>query len=222
MNVIFIHGENVSKSLGRLSRFEEVASKRGWEVVKINNGALVDSTNTGSLFGRERFFIVGEPFLIPKKDLLWFKKNHSKLKGNIVFFFEGNLPKDLKDALPKPDKVEEFSHPRIIFEFLESVFPGNSKKALRLFHRIILNDAPEYVFAAVSRHVRDLWWARNDYASLSYPSWRKGKLSQQSKKFPEGSLESLLKSLCEIDVNVKNSRADLVSSLDFLIGTKLE
>ena len=112
--------------------------------------------------------------------------------------------------------------PRLIFTFLDSIYPKNVKKVLVLFHELIKNEPVEFVFALMARHLRDLYWVRVEPKSLPYPSWRVGKLKGQSSKFKFETLKDLIARMAEIDIAVKTSKSDLISSLDLLIVFSLE
>ena len=124
--------------------------------------------------------------------------------------------------LPPITKTEEYKLPKLIFKFLESFWPGNAKASIRLLHEVIRDEAPEFVFNLLSRHLRDIYWAMLDKESMSYPSWRVGKLTQQAKRFKDGQVQSLIQTFAEIDIQAKTSKANIIDSLDFIIASELE
>jgi len=225
MKIILIHGDHSLKSYERLQTLINVAKERDWEIVKIdpeNKMSLPEKFTTANLFGRERLYVLEKLPKIRKKDLEWLKKNIKRISGTIIIYHGSPISKSLTKLIPPVTKTEEYKLPKLIFKFLESFWPGNSKNSISLLHDIIKDDSPEFVFNLLSRHLRDLYWATLDKESLSYPSWRIGKLTQQAKHFPEGKIKELISAFAKIDVDVKTSKANVADSLDFIIASELE
>jgi DNA polymerase III delta subunit len=204
----------------------EVAKSRGWEIISLDGGAvksLPEELSTQSLFKKEMLYILREITKVKKNDLKWLSKNFKDLPGTLVIYQEGNLGKDVTPLLPKEAKREVYELPRLIFNFLDSFYPGNISSCLKLFHQLIKNEPPEFVFALLGRHLRDLYWISDDPKTLKYESWRKEKLLRQVKHFDQkGKVAEIINLLSEIDMKVKTSEANLVDLLDHLIITKLE
>ena len=212
MKIIVLHGEDTGKSQERLRKFTDEAKKRGWELLYDEVAA------TPSLFGTGRLTVIRDYKLVTPKIL----KSLTKITGTFVIHHTNNLPQTFLKTLPKDTKVEEFKLPKLIWSFLEHLYPGNSDACIKEFHRIIETDPPEFVFSVIAKHFRVLFWTKTDPGSMQYPSWRAGKLKTQSAKFKEGRLEKIIGSLTEIDVNAKTGKGDLVLSLDLLIIKQLE
>jgi DNA polymerase III delta subunit len=215
MKIILLHGDHNLKSYQRLSVFITEAKKRGWEITR-------NSLTSTSLFAKEQLFIIDDLKKVNKRDFAWLKKNKEKLSGTLVIYHENTLPASSLKLLPKPDKIEEFKLPKLIFKFLDSFYPGNGKQCLKLLHQVIKTEAPEFVLALLARHLRDLYLVKTDIESLFYPSWRMSKLKKQAKHFSENKLKQIIKKLSQADVEAKTSAANLLDSLDFIIVTELE
>ncbi len=225
MKIILLHGDYISKSYERLTTFIEVAKKRDWEIVQINQDSplsLSESLSAQSLFAKEKLFILENLNKVNKKELDWLKKKTEKLDGTLVIYYPDEISAALLKSLPKTIKIEEFKLPRLIFIFLERLFPKNSKEAMKLFHQIIENEPAEFVFALIARHFRDLYWIKTDPKTLTLPGWRATKLRKQSDSFTVGQLRQFITDLSEIDIQAKTSKGSLISSLDLLIATKLK
>jgi DNA polymerase III delta subunit len=226
MKTILLSGDHLTKSYERLSKFMEVAKRRGWEIISLDGGGvenLPEKLSTQPLFPKEILYILKEVNKIKKNDLKWLNKNFPNLPGTLVIYQEGNLNKDTSLLLPKEIKKEEFKLPRLIFNFLDSFYPGNTQNCLKLFHQLIQNEPPEFVFALLGRHLRDLYWILDDPKTLKYESWRKEKLLKQGKYFGnKEKIAEIIDLMAEIDIKVKTSEATLTNLLDHLIITKLE
>lgn len=224
MKTIVLHGDDEKKLYERLQKFIETARKRSWEVTFLDdlNMSLQEVLSGTSLFEAERFFILRDVKRLGKKETEWLKEKSETLSGNLIIYHEGTLGAILLKSLPKDTKIEEFKLPKLIWGFLEMIRPGNSGQVIKVFHQIITTEAPELVFALIARHFKDLYLIKMDSAGTNLPSWRASKLKKQADSFTEESLKGFINSLAKIDIEVKTSKSDLVSSLDLLIVKSLE
>lgn len=206
MKLIILHGDYVIKSYERLSKFISEAKKRGWEISDYDNETVCNQ----SLFAAERFVILRDYKTLNKKDI----SKLNKYPGTLVIYNEGNIPQTFLKTLTNP-KIEEFKLPKIIWNFLDNF-------SIRLFHEAIKTEPVEFVFSLLAKRFRDLYWVKIDPNSIPYPSWRVGKLKSQSLKFKEETIKEIINRLAKIDIEVKTSKANLISSLDLLIIKHLE
>jgi DNA polymerase III delta subunit len=224
MKIIVLHGDDELRLHSRLKKFIGIARQRSWEVTYFDNPNLSfeEVLSGSSLFGYERFFILSDVRKLGKKEVSWLNKKYANLSGNLVVYNKGFISSALLKSLPRSTKVEEFKLPVLIWKFLESFIPGNSKSSIKAFHKIIEKDPPEFIFSLIARHFRDLYWVKVDSASTSFPLWKVVKLKSQAAKFTDQRLREIISLLADIDMEVKTSKADLVSSLDLLILKQLE
>ena len=222
MKIILLHGDDSNASYGRLTKFIEVAKERGWEVSFLEGEERIGEKLRGSsLFSNETLFVLRGINKFQKGSL---KKTFEKAvayPGNLVIYHNDILSKELLNNLPKEVRVEEFKLPRIIFDFLDSFYPGNAVRSIGLLKEIVKREPPEFVFALLAKQLRDLYWVKEGN-SIPYPPWRVGKLKNQAAKFKKGQIEGLINLLAGIDIKVKTSEADLSSSLDLIIVSLLE
>lgn len=209
MKIILLHGDDIVKAYERLQKFIAEARKRGWEII---NDEIAP---TPSLFGKERLIVVRKDVLLSKADL----KNLSRCQGTLIVYHEGNIPVNFIRSLPGGTKVEEFKLPKVIWNFLD-------KPSIKLFHDVIRNEPVEFVFSLLAKRFRDLYWVKiSDPAGPTAPAyqpWQIAKLKKQALGFTQEKLAEIIAELAKIDVLSKTSRADLISSLDLLLLTKLE
>lgn len=225
MKIILLHGDNTIKSYERLTTFIEVAKKRNWEIVQISQDSplsLSESLSSQSLFIKEKLFILENLNKINKKELDWLKKKAEKLDGTLIIYYPGGIPSNLLKTLPQTIKIEEFKLPKLIFVLLDSLYPKNSKKILKLLHQTLENQPVEFIFALISRHFRDLYWVKVDPKTLELPGWRLLKTKKQASLFSEEQVKDIIYNLTEADIEAKTSKSSLISSLDLLIATKLK
>lgn len=212
MKIIVLHGDDTTKSYERLTRFVETAKKRGWEIVYDDLGV------TESLFGNDKLIILKDIKLLTKKSL----EALSNVSGTLVIYSEKDIPVTFLKTLPKDTKIEKFELPKILFVFLEAFYPGNSVRCLQLLHELIKSQAVELVFFMLARHLRDLYWISVDTKSTHFQAWQASKLKNQANKFTIQQLKQIISLLSDIDIKVKTSKADLLTSLDLLIVKQLE
>lgn len=224
MKIIVLHGEDTEKIYLRLKKFIETAKSRSWEVVYLDESPLSiqESLSAVSLFDSERFFVLKDIKKFGKKEFEWLNKKYKGLAGNLIIYHEGILSATFLKSLPNDSTIEEFKLPKILWTFLEHVYPGNSEKVLREFHQIIERDAPEFLFSLIARQLKDVYWVKVDPRSTGFADWKISKLKYQADKFSEEKLKTFIGRLAEIDVEVKTSKTDLVSALDLVIIKQLE
>jgi len=206
MKLIILHGDYVNRSYERLVQFIHEAKRRGWEISDYDQ----ETVGNQSLFAVERFVVLRDYMTLNKKDIL----RLAKYPGTLIIYHEGNIPQTFLKMLTNP-VIEEFKLPKIIWDFLDNI-------SIKLFHEVIKTEPVEFVFAVLAKRFRDLYWVKTDLRSMIYDSWRKTKLQKQAQKYTTSRVEQIINELAEIDIKVKTSKANLISSLDFLLLTKLE
>lgn len=225
MKIIVLHGDYTKKSYEMFHRLLNKARTQGLEIIRIDensNLSLPEQLVSQSLFEKEKLFVIENPLKISLSDFNWLKGKHKDINKTLIIYYSGYLHKKILNSFPKIVKIYEFKLPRLIWKFLESLYPGNSKSCLKLLNNVLINEPKEFVFFLLAKQLRDLYWVSIDEKSLNYPAWRISKLKRQSMMYKDSQLKSLIKNLAEIDVKSKTSKADLKDSLDFLIATHLE
>ncbi len=219
MKIFLIHGDDNDKSYKRLNNFIAEAKKRNWELVYLDESpfSIAENIASASLFSGERFLIHRNFNRVPKKDLEFLSKNSDKYEGNIVFYSENEVPKTLSNKLPKKTKIEDFKLPVLLWKFLDSIYPGNSKNVNSLYTEITKDKPAEFIFGLIARLLRDLYWAKASPETLPYPSWRAGKLKSQANRFLTGSLDNLISGMAKIDIQSKTSNVSLENELNLML-----
>lgn len=223
MDIIIIQGENIQKIHDRLIQFKKEARKRGWELIYLQpDNNISEILASQSLFPKESLYIIDDFKKIRKKELKWIGSNIKKLHGTLIVYQHGNILKSLYKGVFEPKKIEQYDIPKSIFIFLESFYPGNNETLIKTLHETCKNEAVEFVFVMLARHLKDLYWVIKEPSKIPYSSWRISKLESQAGKFKQGQIIDLFKRLAVIDVKVKTSKASLITELDLMILTQLE
>ena len=223
MNLIVLHGDDIEKSYVRLTAFIDSAKKRDWEIVRVDPDAqsLPEVLFSSSLFAKEKLIILNGARNLKKSDLKWIKDKPVNILSTLIVYEEGTISASLLKGIPAT-KVEEYKLPRLLFKFLDSVYPGNAKVSFELFRQVLKSESVEMVFAMFSRLLRDLYFVSQDASLLNYPGWREQKLKSQVSKFKKEELKTLINSLSDADILAKTSQTNLRDSLDFMLATRLE
>jgi len=224
MKITLIHGTDVEASQKRFYFILDAIKKRDWDIVTVEKSlaTIPEQLTANSLFEKQRLFVINDFDLINKKDLEWLLKNHSRIETNLLIFKDGNVPKPVLQKLGKDIKLEQFNLPQILFVYLDSIYPGNHKKALHMFHALLVNEPVELVMAMMGSHMRDLLWVKVAPETIALQSWRKDKLLRQANKFGEEKLKVFIEKMAQIDIQVKTSQAKLTESIDLLLTTELQ
>lgn len=207
MKIIVLHGEDTEKSYERLVKFVDSAKSRGWEIISDELPA------TPSLFGVERLIVYRDYKLLTKADI----KKFAKSEGTLAIYHQGILPQIFLKSLSKDVRVEKFDLPKLLFVFLESIYPGNEKRCVKLLHDLTKNTAIELVFYMMTRHLRDLYWVLTDSDSMPIPSWRLSRLKSQANKFGVDRIKQMIRELSRIDIEIKTGVSDTTMSLDLFV-----
>lgn len=223
MKIIILHGDKTDELYQRLDVFKNEAKKRDWEIRNIDiQQDIKEQLVKKGLFASNSFFVIKEANKLLKKDLNWINDSKDNIEGTLIMYSENTLPKTYLNNLKNADKTEEYKLPVLIWRLLESIYPGNSRNCIKLMHEVLKKEAPEFVFALISKHVRDLIWANLENNKLPYPSWRISKLRTQARKFKSEELKIIIQDLSIIDLKIKTSRENVSDSLDLLFITRLE
>lgn len=225
MKIKIIHGDNNLLSYKILLKTLDEFKSKNYRVEKITKDSklgLQEIISSQSLFKENIIYLIEDIKLIKTKDWNWIKSSSSNTEGVLVIYSDTLINKTLLNKFPKGTNIEEFKLPILIWKFLDSFYPKNSKVSLAFLHQISINEPIEFIFSLLGKTLRDLYWVKNDPVGLPYPGWRVGKLKNQASKFGETLLKEIIIELAKIDIKVKTSKADLLESLDFLIITKLE
>lgn len=225
MKLVLIHGDAAVISRERFHKIVKGVKKKGWETIRLNvddSFSLKERLTSNSLFNQNILYIFEKANKIPASELKWLNENINEVEGSLLFYSDKKLPQTFLKNLPKKIQIENFDLPKIIFSFLDNLYQGNSKKALSLFEEVIKTESMEFIVALMARQFRDLYWVLEDQRTMTYPSWRLNKLSNQARKYTKLVLGDIIHSLAEIDYQSKTSDIDTRLLLELLIVENLK
>lgn len=226
MKISLIHGEDTTTSRNTFLSLIKKAKEDGFQIKDISlntNLNLGEKLTSQSLFEDKVLFIHDKLKNLTPADLKWLIKNSKNYEGEFILWYEGAAPLKITKALPKGSEIKKFDLPRIIFNFLDSFYPGNSANILGLLDRLLVTQPIEFVLFMLGRHLKDLYWVKNDRVIVpNYDGWRIKKLSNQSAKFTNERLRKVINLLSEADIRSKTSSDSLKEFLDLIIVTQLK
>jgi DNA polymerase III delta subunit len=224
MKVTLIHGENSEASLDYLKGTIDSFKKNGLQINKISDStlSLSESLSAGNLFSQPNLYLLENPAKISPQEIKWLSEKTKTFPGTLIIYYDSQQPVTTLKALSGISEVKEFKLPRIIFSFLESFVPGKARESLLFLHELVKRQPPEFVFAVLAKHLRDLYWAKVAAETLEYPDWRLSRLRKQASTFSEEKIKKIINALAKIDVSAKTSKQELTSSLDLLIASQLQ
>lgn len=221
-----IHGENHFSSRQTLDQIKKSQSGENLEIIDASSLSLtkfIQMVEGGSLFGEGKVIII--------ENLL-----SQKIKENgQIFKYLRKMPPEVNCTLWEPKEISKttlanfpkakillFKLEKQIFNFLESLKPGNSGKSLALFHLALKSDEPEMIFFMIVRQVRRLLLIKTQSSFLdSISPWQEKKIRFQAESFTVNQLEKAYHDLLSIDYSIKSGQSamDLTGRLDMFLIT---
>jgi DNA polymerase III delta subunit len=219
-----LHGDYAIKSYERLMIMLDSAKAKGYQIAKIsdNSKSTQEIIREQNLFDEKRLLLVEDFDLLNKTDINFINSKADDYDLNLIIYKNAKIAKTKLNKIICIEKEELFEMPKLIWSFLESIYPGNLTNCIKMLQEITKNDALEFVFAMIARQFRDLYWSTLDDVEGDFPSWRLSKLRSQARKFKDGQLKEIISYLAKIDVDTKTGKADLKNELDLLLITQLE
>lgn len=208
--MIILHGEDANKSYGRLAVITEELKLKQVEVV-FHDAAEIDVTHLRQEIGSSGLF--GSLKCLVIKNLLSStrSKNIDRLieiinqeSGHEIILWENKgISATALKKFPKA-KVESFSIGPVIFKFLDSLCPNNTKNILLSWKKLINEGTePEFVFAMLVRQFKLLIQAKSAPSSIKLAPYPTRLITQQATYFTLDHLLDLYQKLYDIDVKIK-------------------
>ncbi len=225
--ITIIHGDDLSTSRNHyLSERQKTKNPVIFEGGKLSLSELLQSLEGGSLFNEEKNIFI-ENFFSSKKANPEFKKIieiiQNNKSANIVFWENTELSKTDLNSVKNP-VVRLFKVPQNLFNFLDGIKPSD-KTSIKLFHLLLQEMEPEFIFYMVIRQFR-LLLAVSDINSNEkidevkrLAPWQITKLKRQVSLFGEQKLREIYNKLYLIDMEQKTGKSsfNLPQAIDFFL-----
>lgn len=200
--ITIIHGEDIVSALK--FKDEILAKNKGKEIIDLENPTETDlqqAIESKSLFSNEKIVLISR-LARPEN----FAKIINLSEIPVYLFIEKNLSQKQLSLFPK-SQIFQFKPKAIIFEFLDSIHPGNQKTMLLNFNK--LADEPELIFYMLIRQFRNLILVKDGSWTSEITPWQKNKYINQANYFTLEKLLDIYKTLEKIDYENKTGQSPL-------------
>lgn len=206
-----IHGDNIEAARNKLLELKTAAKNK--EVRTLNGkrmdpNATVQALESSSLFGGDVLVIVEGFISTAKKREKSFGIILSQLVAaaktiDVVLYEEKEVEKGTLAKLGDNTEIYLYKIPVVIFQFLDSLRPGNAKTSLTLFAQVAAHEPAEIVFALLIRRIRHLMELSDGLIPEGLQGWQADRLTSQARHFTIDKLVVMHTSLLDIDIAVK-------------------
>jgi len=223
------HGDDYITSRQELNQALETNLNNQTEIIKLNAKSLTlesltQTLESSSLFNNKKITVIFQLFSLPRS------KNKTSLielvlknPDKTIYIWETKTltPANLKLVSKKEGvNLKSFKLPVVLFKFLDSIKPENSKTTLNLFHQTLKTNPVELIFYMLSRRLSQLIQAKDNPKTIKAAPWQINQLKSQAKSFP--SIDYLIKlhsklSLLDYQTKTGQSPVDLTTNLDLLL-----
>jgi hypothetical protein len=227
--MMILHGENNLLSRQKLNN--EIANFKlktkgqilRYEGQNLNLTDLKQALESFSLWGNSSLVIIENLFSgrinKEKEKIIAYLK---KIRAQNLIIWEGKKI-DGRILSSFREQVLRFDLDPLLFRFLDSLYPGNAKISLNLFHQCLLQEPPELIFFMLQKQIRLLILAADlgKKGLGSMENWRAEKLIRQAQHFTLFRLMKIYNQLLKIDLQQKMGKTplSLSSQLDLLLAS---
>ncbi len=206
-----IHGDHIEVSHNKLMELKNDAV--GKEIREINGKrfeltALVQALESSSLFGGDVCVVIDGFISNAKKREKTFASTLERIMEasktiDVILYEEKEVEKTTLTKLGTAVRIFFHKMPVIIFQFLDSVRPGNAKTSLLYFSEVTRHEPSEIVFSLLVRRVRQLLQLADHVMPDGLQSWQADRLTSQARHFTIEQLIAMHTRLLETDIAIK-------------------
>lgn len=210
--ITLIHGDNIEASRFELTRLLSLA--KGKEIRELNGrgldqNALTQALESSSLFGGDTLVVIENLFgkLGRKIKLIESLATLIRNSSSDVIVWEDkelspSVIKSLGNCTIKLCKI-----PVIIFQFLDSLRPHDSKNLILLYQRVVQTQVAEITYTLLVRRVRQLIQLLDGVIPDGLAPWQATRLTGQARLFTMDKLISMHKQLLTMDIAIKTGES---------------
>lgn len=208
--ITLLHGDDIESSRNELNRLRNQAKDK--EIRQLDGRGLTDTALTQaleshSLFGGDTLVIVENLFgkLGKKQKLI------ESLAGiitrsakivDVILWEEKEMSATVIKSLVGV-KVQLFKTPVSLFQFLDSIKPGNARSMLLLYEKTLATHVPEVIYTMIVRRIRQLIQAADGVTPEGLQDWQASRLTSQSRSFTMEKLTDIYQRLLEAEYSIK-------------------
>lgn len=224
MTKYIFHGEDLGGSRNELNKLLSKLKDNNIAILTLNGQKIAakdleESLGAQNLFSESALLIenlMSRPLSKDKKKLINILASYQGTK-NIVLWEKKEIT---KAGLKSLGSIQSFvaKVPAVIFKFLDSLYPGNSRQSLKLMHECNQLSEEGFIFVMFCRHIGELMIAQSGDTNTLIP-FKRSRLIAQAQKFPPPLLNKIHTELLQIDRAIKtgNTKLSYLHHLDLLI-----
>lgn len=180
------------------------------ELVELTTSSLAELNNwlyeAQALFSQKKAFY-GEN-LLSKKEAREALKQFENQEADFLIWEEALPERDIKRYFIQ-SRLMVSKLPANIFTFLDSIFPGNLKKATGELATVCNADTENIILFMLERRVRELVSIKLGIEAEAKQAWQMARLKSQASKWPETSLQNFYDGLYRLEANTKSGQTPL-------------
>jgi len=228
--MIILHGDYQVASRNALKELIDKIKHQGVKDIvsldgdKLKLDELKQALESKSLFATDRLIIIENLLTRTRskaKDELTQYLVKSDRKTKVCLWEKKAVNLRELQKFPKDTIIRMFKISPVIFRFLDSIFPGNTKQMLINYHESLNSEKPELIFYMLCRRIVNLMMVAEAGVKVlqGFQHWQIQKLERQAKSFDLQILIKLHDNLYFTDLSVKTGQniLPLSSMLDLLI-----
>lgn len=209
--LFLVHGDQPEAARAKLIELKSQAKNKEIREVdgkRIDAALLVQALESSSLFG-DHVLVVIEGFISSAKKREKTFTTTLKTIGeagrtaDIILYEEKEVDKTTITKLGQGVQAFLYKTPAVLFQFLDSLRPGNAKTSLAYFSQTVAHEAAEIVFVLLVRRVRQLIQLIDHITPEGLQEWQAARLTSQARHFTIKQLVVMHKDLLEIDIAIK-------------------
>jgi DNA polymerase III delta subunit len=215
--ITLLHGNYSESSRKEFIRLKEEAKAKDVRLLDgrtLDPAALTQAIESHSLFGGDTIIFIENLFgkLGRKTKLIESLATIiNESSGDIILWEEKEVGitvlKNLSHA-----KVTLFKIPSVIFQLLDGIAPEATSRVLPLYTALRESEAPELIFAMITRRVRQLIQLVDGIVPEGLQGWQASRLTRQAKLFTIGTLLTMYKTLLDMEYATKNGSSPFTTS----------
>lgn len=227
MSKILIHGDDLVRSRQQYFTLLQTTNKTN-EVIQLNGEKLTlnelkQALESQSLWHSPKSIFIENLFSRPKsqeqKELHNYIFNYKEKDPNIVIWEKKEIGLAITKKLTAW-QVNKYKIPALVFNFLDSLIPGNKQNILSLLHQAQETTPIELIFYMFVRRIRELIVVSElGKEGIKGAPWQINKILFQAKKWDIKTLYLIYQELLKSEFKIKQGKSplNLAYHLDLLI-----
>lgn len=209
---LLLHGENIEGSRAEYIRLKTSFGQK--EIRELNGrqmdeSALIQAVQSNSLFGEGSIMCIEQLF-----GPLGKKAKQAAIYANIIkeadptatilLWEQKEIGKEILGLLGNDVPARLFAYPKIIFSFLDSLKPDNTKQSLQYTDDLLMSEPAELIWSMLISRVRVLIQVKDNATPERMNAWQLGRLTNQARLFTMIKLLDMHKNLLTMEYSLKN------------------